>query len=940
MQLARPLRLAAAVAAAAVSVTALGAAPALAAPKPKATVVLSAKPANPSPLRTATFEWTGVAGATFTCSLDGAAAVACASPTTYSGLSDGAHSFSVRSKAPGYRPGGTSYGWRVAATPPGAPAIAPVASPTKENSASISFTNADPTAASHVCSLDGAAPSPCISPLGVPGPLAEGSHTVVVTARDVYGFTGGSSSVSWVVDVTAPGSVVITAPTSPTNETSFSIPFTETDAVSFTCSLDGATPSGCTSPYVVPGPLPEGPHSLTVTGTDGAGNVGNPGTAVWVVDVTAPAQPTIVTGPADRTNQTSAEFQLGDIDSSGSLQCRLDGDAWAPCTSPVAYSGLTTGSHTFQTLANDAAGNTSDIVTRTWEIDLAAPAPPVFTEGPISPSNSTTPTFDFVETDPDSATFQCALDGAAYVACTGPEQPTVTGDGLHVFAVRAQDSAGNWSAPVTHTWTLDTTAPTAPVFSTTPAASTTDTTAVFSFASEPGATFTCAVDGAAAVPCASPLTLTGLAEGAHTVVVVARDAAGNTSQTAYGWTVTAAPTPDPTPTPTPDPTPTPTPDPGTGPTDPGTGTTTPTTSTEPAPPAPTATASAATTTTVTTSSALRGVSTAAFSGAVRGVPAAAVQLRVAGSSSSLAVGLSCADAAGTTVDCAASGVRRVSVQPTVALVPGQSYTLAVAGVTDVAGTAVAAVSAGFRASTSEQESSLRAGYLWQKAKTGSAYGRSYVTEQRAGAAVAVSFTGTKVTWYTMTGPTQGVATVYVDGVKKARVNNYAAANHWRVARTIKGLKAGKHQLRIVVAGVKGAKAGKGTSVVLDAVRAGKTLTTSPKAVATWRTAKATTAAGSAYAVANLRGATTSFTFRGTSVSWFTQTAPTMGKAKVYVDGELKGTVDNFSKRSKWNVRRTVSGLSDAQHTVRVVVTGSKRKAAKGTDVVLDRWLVG
>ncbi|HEX6935761.1 MAG TPA: hypothetical protein VF227_04510, partial [Actinomycetes bacterium] len=542
-----------------------------------------------------------------------------------------------------------------------------------------------------------------------------------------------------------------------------------------------------------------------------------------------------------------------------------------------------------------------------------------------------------------SATFECALDGAAYVGCTGPEQPTVTGDGLHVFAVRAQDPAGNWSAPVTHTWTLDTVAPTAPVFSTTPEASTTDATAVFSFASEPGATLTCAVDGAAAVPCASPLTLSGLAEGAHTVVVVARDAAGNTSQTAYGWTVTTAPTPDPTPDPTPTPTPTPTPDPGTGPTDPGTGTTTPaspTTSTEPAPPAPSAAGSAATTATVTTSSALRGVSTVVFSGGVRGVSVAAVQLRVAGSSSALAAGLSCADAAGTTVDCAASGVRKVSVQPTVALVPGQSYTLSVAGVTDVAGTAVAAVSAGFRASTSEQESSLRAGYLWQKARTGSAYGRSYVTEQRAKAAVTVSFTGKKVTWYTLTGPTQGVAIVYVDGVKKARVNNYAAANHWRVARTVTGLKAGKHQLRIVVAGVKGAKAGKGTSVVLDAVRAGKTLTKSPKAVATWRTAKATTAAGSAYAVANLRGATTSFTFRGTSVSWFTQTAPTMGKAKVYVDGVLKGTVDNFSKRSKWNVRRTVSGLSDAQHTVRVVVTGSKRKAAKGTDVVLDRWLVG
>ena len=65
----------------------------------------------------------------------------------------------------------------------------------------------------------------------------------------------------------------------------------------------------------------------------------------------------------------------------------------------------------------------------------------------------------------------------------------------------------------------------------------------------------------------------------------------------------------------------------------------------------------------------------------------------------------------------------------------------------------------------------------------------------------------------------------------------------------------------------------------------------------------------------------------------------MGKAKVYVDGVLKTTVDNYGKRSGWNLRRTVTGLSDALHTVKIVVTG-KRRASAGTMVVVDRWLVG
>ena len=65
----------------------------------------------------------------------------------------------------------------------------------------------------------------------------------------------------------------------------------------------------------------------------------------------------------------------------------------------------------------------------------------------------------------------------------------------------------------------------------------------------------------------------------------------------------------------------------------------------------------------------------------------------------------------------------------------------------------------------------------------------------------------------------------------------------------------------------------------------------------------------------------------------------MGKAKVYVDGVLKATVDNNSKRGGWNVRRAVTGLSDAVHTVKIVVAG-KRRASTGTTIVVDRWLVG
>jgi bacillopeptidase F len=271
------------------------------------------------------------------------------------------------------------------------------------------------------------------------------------------------------------------------------------------------------------------------------------------------------------------------------------------------------------------------------------------------------------------------------------------------------------------------------------------------------------------------------------------------------------------------------------------------------------------------------------------------------------------------------------------LVPGQRYTLTVRG-TDGLARSVSGVQA-FRASTDEQDSSSAAGYRWKAAASAHAYGRSYQVESGKGATASVAFRGSAITWYTMTGPAEGRASVYVDGVKKAAVNNWSAATKWHVPRTVSGLKPGAHRLQIVVAGAKGSTKGTGTDIVLDAVKVAKKLLATPAAVTTWRRVKTSAASGGGYTASTQRGATASLVFRGTSLAWVSARGPAMGKAKVYVDGVLKTTVDGYAKRSAWNIRRTVTGLSDTLHTVKIVVTG-KRRASTGTTVVVDRWLVG
>src|SRR5205807_1061589 len=61
---------------------------------PGAGATIGDGPTNPSNSSTATFSFGSEAGASFMCSLDGFAAVSCASPKTYTGLADGSHTFS------------------------------------------------------------------------------------------------------------------------------------------------------------------------------------------------------------------------------------------------------------------------------------------------------------------------------------------------------------------------------------------------------------------------------------------------------------------------------------------------------------------------------------------------------------------------------------------------------------------------------------------------------------------------------------------------------------------------------------------------------------------------------------------------------------------------------------------------------------------------------
>jgi hypothetical protein len=202
------------------------------------------------------------------------------------------------------------------------------------------------------------------------------------------------------------------------------------------------------------------------------------------------------------------------------------------------------------------------------------------------------------------------------------------------------------------------------------------------------------------------------------------------------------------------------------------------------------------------------------------------------------------------------------------------------------------------------------------------------------------FKGKAVTWFTVTGPTQGKAEVYVDGVRKTTVNNYSKVAKRGVARTVKGLSKGTHTIEVRVLGKKGAKKAKGTFVVIDGFKVGRKVTTTPAVTGVrWSSASNASADGGAYAVADLKAQTSKLVVRGTAFTLTTAKGRAYGKVSVSVDGAVVKTVDLWAASSSWGVPVTVDGLTDARHTVVVKVLGSRNSKSTGTGVVIDGFSV-
>jgi VCBS repeat protein/FG-GAP repeat protein len=207
----------------------------------------------------------------------------------------------------------------------------------------------------------------------------------------------------------------------------------------------------------------DGPTSVTVSDLNGDSApdiaVTNEISNNVLILLATPPETTIDAGVSGFTNDSTPTFTFSSNDPSSTFKCRVDGGAFASCTSPHTTATLSNAAHTFEVRATDDAARTDATpAASSFTVDTAAPAAPAVTGvDPASPANQNNPRVkgtaevgSIVRLYRAATTADCtpanlvATDAAAVFASPGVAA-AVADNSTTRFRATATDQAGNVS---------------------------------------------------------------------------------------------------------------------------------------------------------------------------------------------------------------------------------------------------------------------------------------------------------------------------------------------------------------------------------------------------------------------------------------------------------------------------------------------------------------
>ena len=120
--------------------------------------------------------------------------------------------------------------------------------------------------------------------------------------------------------------------------------------------------------------IPDGPHTYSLTATDGATNESDAATRTVTVDTVAP-QTTLNVAPNGVTKNSRPRFEFTS-EPGARFECQIEG-TYADCTSPFVSPTLADGTYRFFVRAIDAAGNVGEAAqSGEFTVDTIAPGAP------------------------------------------------------------------------------------------------------------------------------------------------------------------------------------------------------------------------------------------------------------------------------------------------------------------------------------------------------------------------------------------------------------------------------------------------------------------------------------------------------------------------------------------------------------------------------------
>lgn len=389
----------------------------------------------------------------FECRVDDAPFAACGSPHSLPELpSDGFHTFSVRARdAHGHADATPVTQSFLVDTVPDTAIDGGPAGVTDDSVPMFVFSSVL-VATGFECRIDGGEFAPCSSP-HVVAPLADGPHNFEVRAKNAAGQLDPTPAARAFTVETVPDTIFTSSPGSTSFSPMPAFAFISDDAnASFACQIDGSDFAPCTSPFAT-AVLGEGPHVFSVRATDLLGNTdASPASQAFAVD--SMPDTSIATGPSGTVDDATPSFAFAASKDVAEFECRVDGEAFAPCPSPHTTTPLGDGPHTFAVRGKSANGATDPSpATRNFVIDTVPDT--VITFGPEVSTYYTNAIFEFAATEPGSTT-ECKLDDGDWQPCVSPWLTEQNALGSHAFKVRATDGAGNTDAtPAAYFWTIE-----------------------------------------------------------------------------------------------------------------------------------------------------------------------------------------------------------------------------------------------------------------------------------------------------------------------------------------------------------------------------------------------------------------------------------------------------------------------------------------------------